>query len=87
MTLLAGVISQAHVQALRSQAAVALQQVLQALPQRLSYACLQQLLAAEAPDGGVHPEVAALLVQEVRSLLANSTAGEVACFLSVLAPT
>lgn len=74
--LLAAVISQAPVQALRSQAAVALQQVLQALPQPLSYACLQQLLVGEAPDGCVHPEVAALLMQEVRSLLANSTAGE-----------
>jgi hypothetical protein len=71
--LLTGVMSQAPVQALRSQAAVALEQVLQALPQPTSYACLQQLLSGGAPGGEIYPEVAALLLQEVRGLMASST--------------
>lgn len=79
VTLLAGVISHAPVHALRAQASVALQQVLQALPQSVSHACLQQMLAGGAAGGALHPEVAALLMQEVRGLLANSTAGELVC--------
>jgi hypothetical protein len=78
MALLAGVISQAPVHALRVQASVALQQVLQALPHSVSHACLQQMLAGEGAGGALHPEVAALLMQEVRGLLANSAAGKLA---------
>lgn len=75
--LLAGVISQVPAQALRSQAALALQQVLQALPSDVCYACLQQLLLQEGPGGGhLHPEVAALLMQEVRGQLARSGTGK-----------
>lgn len=75
--LLAGVISQAPAQALRSQAALALQQVLQVLPPDVCYACLQQLLLQEGPVGGhMHPEVAALLMQEVRGQLARSGTGK-----------
>jgi hypothetical protein len=76
--LLTGVISRAPVQALRSQAAVALQQTLQALPQPTSYACLQQLLSGGAPGSEVHPEAAALLLQEVRGLMASASTGGIA---------
>lgn len=76
--LLTGVTSQAPVQALRTQAAVALQQVLQALPQPASDACLQQLLSGGAPGGDLHPEVAALLLQEVRGLMVSTSTGGIA---------
>lgn len=93
INILAGVLSQVPVQALRSQAAVALHQLLQALPQRTCTACLQQLLAGSAyavagagdavagagdaiAGAVVHPEVAALLMQEVRSLLVTATPGK-----------
>jgi hypothetical protein len=76
VTMLASVMSQAPAQVLRTQASLALQQLLQALPQPVCYACLQQLLHAGGTAGGtVHPEVAALLLQEVRALLVNCTTG------------
>jgi hypothetical protein len=79
INILAGIMSQVPVQALRSQAAVALHQLLQALPQQTCFECLQQLLAGSADAGAgaaVHPEVAALVMQEVRSLLVTSAPGK-----------
>lgn len=78
--LLAGIISHAPLQALRSQAALGLQLLLQGLPGPARYGCLQQLLSqggqggsgVAGGDGQVHPEVAALLLQEVRLQLANT---------------
>lgn len=75
ITMLAGVMSQAPAQVLRTQASLTLQQLLQALPQPVCYACLQQLLAGGAAGSQVHAEVAALLLQEVRALLVNATPG------------
>lgn len=70
--LLAGVLGHTPAQALRSQASLALQQLLQALPAPVCFACLQQLLSTDRP----HPEVAALLMQEVRAQLARGGQGE-----------
>jgi hypothetical protein len=77
VNLLGCIIAQAPLQVLKSQASLALQQLLQALQPPACYVCLQQLLLLRGPaEGGVHPEVAALLMQEVRLLLAQDTAGE-----------
>jgi hypothetical protein len=93
VVLLAGVASHAPLQLLRSQASLALQQVLTGLPPRVAHACLQQLLSSSGGGGSgdgcgggsssagqqqqpdaLHPEVAALLMQEVRLQLANGRA-------------
>lgn len=75
ISLLAGVRSSAPAQALRTQASLALQQVLHALNPPVCQACLRELLCRDEVHGGVHPEVAAILMQEVRVLLANHTGG------------
>lgn len=74
VSLLAGATSQAPVQVLRSQASLTLQQLLQGLPPPVCHACLRQLLSQGEDGGGVHPEVAALLMQEVRGLLVKKSA-------------
>jgi hypothetical protein len=68
--------------ALRSQASLALQQLLRAPGRGVCYCCLQELLggnssggSSSAGDRRMHPEVAALLMQEVRLQLAR-TSGE-----------
>jgi hypothetical protein len=64
--------------ALRSQASLALQQLLRAPGQGVGYCCLQELLGGSSSTAGgrrVHPEVAALLMQEVRLQLTR-TSGE-----------
>jgi hypothetical protein len=77
--LLASTIASGVGVALRSQASVALQQLLRAPGQGVCYCCLQELLggtdSSSSSSRRVHPEVAALLMQEVRLQLARTQGG------------
>jgi hypothetical protein len=76
--LLASTIASGVGVALRSQASLALQQLLRAPGQGVCYCCLQELLGGTASSSSrrVHPEVAALVMQEVRLQLARTQGGQ-----------
>lgn len=76
--LLASTIASAAGAALRTQASLALQQLLRAPGRGACFCCLQELLggstsSSSAGSRRIHPEVAALLMGEVRLQLARTT--------------
>lgn len=74
LNMLASTIAQAGAAQLRSQATLVLQQLVAVLPAAVRQCCLQQLL--DGREQRTHPEVAALLLQQVRLQLANAPPGE-----------
>jgi hypothetical protein len=75
--LLASTIASGVGVVLRSQASLALQQLLRAPGQGVCYCCLQELLGGNSSSSRrVHPEVAALLMQEVRLQLSRTEGGQ-----------
>uniref|UniRef100_A0A383WF28 Uncharacterized protein n=1 Tax=Tetradesmus obliquus TaxID=3088 RepID=A0A383WF28_TETOB len=76
--LLASTIASAAAAALRTQASLALQQLLRAPGRGVCFCCLQELLGGSSSSSSagsrrIHPEVAALLMGEVRLQLACTT--------------